>query len=316
MAEQSPQSSNLYTATSAFGVLPTPPRIPLPAPLVENDLSPNTQYIYERGSEFAPFHGRLPQSGSLDWKYKSRHTAQEILPTLWIGPTGTAKDTSFIKEQGFTLLIGLHVDTIFSRAAQNTTDVSATSIGVESLSFPVPTLQSLISTLPEIQAAINKHLSDIEHPDRRVLLHCETGNERCPAVAAAYLMTCLRDTDHMRAMSIVQSQRFSANFDEERKSMLQCYWDIVRARREAGGEQASTGGAQAVKRGRDEFEAQGEESGDGEMSAEINPAAAGADDRERFEGRNHASPYVDLPKQNGGASATVAEVVDTDMGDG
>ncbi|KAF2456157.1 hypothetical protein BDY21DRAFT_348079 [Lineolata rhizophorae] len=73
-------------------------------------------------------------------------------------------------------------------------------------------------------------------PMGKVLLFCESGNERCCTVAAGWLMQHVADVDFTRAMQIVASQRYCANFDDATRNMLRSFWDIIKARRAVLGE--------------------------------------------------------------------------------
>ena len=65
----------------------------------------------------------------------------------------------------------------------------------------------------------------------KVLVFCESGNERAAGVVAAYLMERHKDVDYIKAMQLVQAQRFCVNFDDAMKRLLQGYWDILCAKR-------------------------------------------------------------------------------------
>ncbi|KAK3081559.1 hypothetical protein LTR53_020464, partial [Teratosphaeriaceae sp. CCFEE 6253] len=82
---------------------------------------------------------------------------------------------------------------------------------------------------------INEHLARSHQRTGKVgkvLVFCESGNERSAGVVAAYLMETHADVDFIKAMQLVQAQRFCANFDDAMKRLLQGYWDILRAGRQ------------------------------------------------------------------------------------
>lgn len=83
---------------------------------------------------------------------------------------------------------------------------------------------------------INEHLSRMYQLSNgqqlgKVLVFCESGNERSAGVVAAYLMEMHEDVDYIKAMQLCQAQRFCVNFDDSMKRLLQGYWDILCAQR-------------------------------------------------------------------------------------
>ncbi|KAF2154177.1 phosphatases II [Myriangium duriaei CBS 260.36] len=284
-------SPRSYTATSSSTRLPSPPRIAVPSPIIDSAgrLTTSIPYAFPHSPNNT---AQVSTSGSLDWKYSSRHTAQQLLPTLMLGPTRVAKDATFLLSNSITLTIGFRPsDEPYARAAHEAVSRICAAHNIASLSISASSHQDLIHEFPRVTREIQSHLSAA--PDRVVLLHCENGNERSACAAAAYLISALQDTDHVRAMTLVQSQRFSANFDEDRKRLMQSYWDIVQAERAVKG---SVGGA---KRARAEMDV---DSGADEEDVDM-------DDVERFGGRSFV-PFVDAAGSIGtaleGAQQTAA----------
>jgi hypothetical protein len=64
----------------------------------------------------------------------------------------------------------------------------------------------------------------------RVLVYCETGNDRSAAIVAAYIMAVF-GVDLVHTLQFVGLQRFCTNFDDETKYWLKSYEDILNARR-------------------------------------------------------------------------------------
>jgi len=112
--------------------------------------------------------------------------------------------------------------------------------------------QELIHDFPQITALINEHLARIHQSTGqvgKVLVFCESGNERSAAVIAAYLMETHVDVDFIKAMQLVQAQRFCANFDDGLKRLLQSYWDILCARRQVAALNEAPIGVNGVSNG-------------------------------------------------------------------
>ncbi|GAM84394.1 hypothetical protein ANO11243_023880 [Dothideomycetidae sp. 11243] len=288
-------SSTRYAPTSPFTRLPSPPRIAVPSPILHQQGSKVEEIPYvDRPSETL----RIPASASADWKYSARHTAQQIVPTLMLGPTRLAKDPEFLKQHGVTITVGLRpAGEPYSYAIHGAASEVAEKLGIDAVSIEATTNQDLIAEFEAVNFVIKNHLETRtrREPERNVLLHCETGNERSACAAAAYLMYTLQNTDHLRAMQLVQSQRFSANFDEDRKRLLQGYWDVVQAERDVRKNQ-SLNPTGLKKRGRSAAEADSTSGAEALTEGGIQDA----DDVERFDGRA-AAPYVDqsLGRQHG-----------------
>ncbi|PNS16724.1 hypothetical protein CAC42_4688 [Sphaceloma murrayae] len=292
-----------YHATSHFQArVPSPPRIHIPAPL------PDTRTMHESIPYITPLSAVAPAqvstSAALDWSYNQRRSAQQILPHLHLGPISCAKDASYHRSHGITLLLGIRAANRFQAAAHDAVARLAASSGLQSRTVVADSLPELIRVFPEITAAINDHVSSSSPASapKKVLLFCESGNDRSAGACAAYLISVLHGVDHIKAMQLVQSQRFCCNFDDGLKRLLQGYWDIVRAEREVNrcltagkterdddqrgymGSFGATGPQNAgckAKRGR---EVDAEAGADADMDVQ--------DDLERFGGRTFV-PFVD-----------------------
>lgn len=125
----------------------------------------------------------------------------------------------------------------------------------------------------------------------KVLVFCESGNERSAAVVAAYLMESHEDVDYIRAMQVCQSQRFCVNFDDTIKRLLQSFWDILRARRDVGTQLGRVNNFQIAAPSplRSGKRALSRDNDDGDDDYDMDQAG---DDAERFDRRSFA-PFVD-----------------------
>ena len=127
----------------------------------------------------------------------------------------------------------------------------------------------------------------------KVLVVCETGNDRSAAVVAAYLMA-VYGLDTVQAVQFMQLKRFCVALGDEFKFRLQAYGDILRARGDVGvmgGMQqgAGSGGSGGpvggnVKRRIEQTMEEGEEGGRQDEDVEM--------DDERYASRGFA-PFVD-----------------------
>lgn len=165
------------------------------------------------------------------WEYDRRYQAQQILPFLLVGPMSITKDAAWLRDTGITLAIGLKqgqgrvLDGALKRCQE---------LGLDTHGIHVQDHHALTALFPDIFKLGTSHLLRCLHSNAslgKILIFCETGNEKSPAAAAAFVMGSHYDVDHIKAMQLCQLQRFCCNFDEASKSSLQSYWDLLCAQR-------------------------------------------------------------------------------------
>jgi serine/threonine/tyrosine-interacting protein len=219
-----------------------------------------------------------------DWQYKNRREAQSVLPFLYLGPSSAAKDKAFIQNEGITMILGITVGQFGVRLLQPALN-AAEELGIERESLSANTLSDLIPLFARSNAIISRHLSWTDReaksnplksvPAPKVLVFCESGNEKSAVVVAAYLMATFEKVDARLAMQICHTRRFCCSFEDNLKFLLINYDEILRAQREVGIQRARTPNPPSFsKRGRERDESDMDE--DVEM------------DNERFEGRDQA----------------------------
>ncbi|KXL42797.1 hypothetical protein M433DRAFT_156494 [Acidomyces richmondensis BFW] len=281
--------------------VPTPPRIVVPPPGLNADALPDITLNALHSTDFrmaVNYEKLFSRNAVIDWTYECRRQAQMVLPYLYLGPMTAAKDLAFLTgESGhlpghpgpITMLLCLRQKQDFKSKLMNGALHKARELGIDVHAMDLASNQELIRSFPQTTTLINEHLSRLYRVTGRlgkVLVFCESGNERAAAVVAAYLMETHVDVDYIKAMQLVQAQRFCANFEDGLKRLLQSYWDILCASRAVAvaNEQAvgqSLSGPcpptakRALEREEDDDEAMG-------------------DDLERFGGRSFA-PFVDIP---------------------
>ncbi|KAJ9144806.1 Phosphatases II [Coniochaeta hoffmannii] len=233
---------------------------------------------------------------SQDWTYESRRLAQPILSFLYLGPASVARDRAFLRQHGITMLLAAR-DTRQAAARLLSVSRSASELGISSATVDVSGRAELISAIPLAVGEINSHL--LTRGGRgKVLVCCETGNERSAALVAAYVMT-MYDADLVRVLQFIHYRRFCANFDDDIKFLLRSYGDIVMARRMVNGfpprqendAARRYGGGAGGKKGKRGI---GEASVDEEDEENQGPES----DSQRFRGR-HLTPFVDSAGGNG-----------------
>ncbi|CBX99126.1 hypothetical protein IAQ61_000745 [Plenodomus lingam] len=221
--------------------LPTPPRISVPPPTMASEM-PNLAIGSEPDDVDMSFlketalENIVHTNTVLEWAYESRRQAQIILPWLFLGPMLAAKDKAFIEKEGITMVMAVRSQANSLVGAMK----AAAQLGVEVTTIDVPTCFSLTRRLAETTTLINRHIARVRQEALaqtgqpilgKVLVFCESGNEKSAAVVAAYLMAMLDNFDYIRAMQVCQAQRFCVNFDDNIKNMLLSYWDILLAKR-------------------------------------------------------------------------------------
>lgn len=166
-----------------------------------------------------------------NWDYKQRHTAQEIMPYLYLGPMAIAKDVAFLKEHKFTMALAIRPKKgSFMQGAMNKLE----EMGIEVYSVDVETSDQLVKTFPEANDLLVNHFAsyfDKTGETAKALIFCESGNDRSAAITAAFLMAVHDDVDFVKAIQICQCVRFCCNFDDTLKRQLQLYDDLLQAQR-------------------------------------------------------------------------------------
>ena len=184
----------------------------------------------------------------LEWKYEQRRMAQQILPFLYLGPMSAAKDRDFLQREGITMVIA--VRNTMSAQARLLGSKAAQELGIDTKMIDVAGNQELIAAFPRAIEAINSHLSAMYRQDQarrtqaaatgqtclqttlgRVLVFCESGNERSATLVTAYIMA-MYATDLIKAIQIVQAQRFAVAFDDSLRNLLLTYDMILKAKRD------------------------------------------------------------------------------------
>ncbi|KLJ08331.1 hypothetical protein EMPG_16237 [Blastomyces silverae] len=251
----------------------------------------------------------------MEWQYDQRREAQSILPYLYVGPTASARDVEFVKSAGITCLLGIKGPLPHHARVVNA-DKCAAALGIETDNIVVANDQEFIKALPDIIRKINEHICccPVHHTDtatipgkdapskpwKKVLIFCETGNERSAAVAIAYLMAML-NYDVLTAFINVQGRRLCCNLPDSLKRVLQTFESILAAKRDvmkaqnvtncSDGIAASIAGLSSPKK-RAIDTMQGLEDCAGDVpDAELLDCL----DRERFASRSPQPPFNDAP---------------------
>lgn len=210
--------------------LPSPPRVSIPPLLVPGSLATLAKDIV------------LDQEGNTNWQYSHREQAQAILPWLYLGPVKSARSRDFLEQTSITLVVNIRQDSCNPNLRRTPLAISVPEqMGIQAELITVKDTQSLAAQFESTSRLISEHLERkrSETPTGKVLVCCESGNDRSAAIAAAYLVDALK-ISLIEAGQLLQYRRFSVNLDESLKGVLQAYEQYSIARREVS---ASNGNA-------------------------------------------------------------------------
>jgi serine/threonine/tyrosine-interacting protein len=257
------------------------------------------------------------------WKYEWRRSAQMILPFLYLGPLVAAKDRDFLEAVGITMLLSIR-DTKSAQARLLCADRVARELGIASAAIDVAGTQELIAAFPSATKTINDHLLTVYRSQNiyssspgsgsvtinqntaqrgKVLVFCESGNERSACVVVAYIMA-IYGMDIIQAVQFVQSQRFCVALDDALKGILWSWRDILQAKRDV--REAQTQIQSTSYNENDQPQVLGLDRSADLVSArkkskrqieetvdEIEGEESGGLDRDRFDGRRNFAPFLD-----------------------
>jgi serine/threonine/tyrosine-interacting protein len=175
------------------------------------------------------------------WNYEMRRQAQSVLPFLSLGPLSCLRDIEYVRSQGFTLLLAIR-SRKSAPARLVSGDKAAAAAGIMADTVDVLDNQELISEFPRAIRRINDHLAgEDENPNamalsglqqkRKVLVFCESGNERSAAVVIAYVMVML-NINAAEATYMIQQRRFCASIEDPMKRILAAFESILSAKRD------------------------------------------------------------------------------------
>lgn len=241
--------------------VPSPPRIIIPPPVLNAQGVPDLHVVQDGSYDFessgfknaeflqtVTYGNFMTSNNQLEWKYEQRRMAQQILPFLYLGPMSAAKDQNYLQREGITMVIA--VRNTMSAQAKLLGSKAAQDLGIDTRTIDVAGNQELIAAFPVAIEAINSHLSAMYQQDQsrltqaatvgqaplqstpgKVLVFCESGNERSATLVTAYIMA-MYSTDLIKTIQIVQAQRFAVAFDDSLRNLLLTYEMMLKAKRD------------------------------------------------------------------------------------
>ena len=310
--------------------MPSPPRIIVPPPALNGSGMPDLTIEHAPSRDFessgfenveflrtVTYGDFMTANNMLDWKYEQRRMAHRILPFLYLGPVSAARDKDYLQAEGITMVLAIR--NTMSAQAKLLGSKAASDLHIQHAAIDVAGNQELIAAFPRATELINSHLSTMYNRQQvksamhnlniaqdgavtpgkgKVLVFCESGNERSAAVVAAYMMA-MYSMDLIKTIQIVQAQRFCVSLDDSLKNLLHSYEIILQAKRDVAASgipwapeaplhkpqtiNKPTRSAKSVKRTLDDAYDMDMEMGDGNEHM----------DDGRFEGREGEAPFLD-----------------------
>lgn len=243
--------------------VPSPPRIIVPPPALNGNGIPDLTIEHVPSRDFesngfanveflrtVTYGDFMTANNMLDWKYEQRRMAQRILPFLYLGPVSAARDKDYLQAEGITMILAIR--NTMSAQANLLGSKAASDLHIQHAAVDVAGNQELIAAFPRVTELINSHLSTVYNRQEvngatpvqdthqgesaiagkgKVLVFCESGNERSAAVVAAYMMA-MYSMDLVKTIQIVQAQRFCVSLDDSLKNLLHSYEIILQAKRD------------------------------------------------------------------------------------
>lgn len=236
---------------------------------------------------------------SVSWTYPMRHAAQSILDFLYVGPQSVVRDAEWLRSEGVTMAVVAH-DVGFGSIIGSFVQRCAAPLGIETVLVPVASSRDLMTSFDDIIRAINQNIVSVYRKAGRkgkVLITCQTGNDRATVIAAAYLMSVF-GVGLVDAVNFVMAQRFCANFDEESKRCLEAWEAILQARKDVHGAKTQSGAFSAGAGTAVAPEGAGkkrriEDTRDEEDEGMMDVSVGENMDEDRYHGRGAFIPFVD-----------------------
>ncbi|OTA77584.1 hypothetical protein M434DRAFT_402330 [Hypoxylon sp. CO27-5] len=241
---------------------PSPPPIVIPAPDTPKDhimIVPSYEKV-DPASLSADdlkiitqnYKGQLAHDSGSNWAYENRRSAQPVLDFLYLGPLNVARDRQWLRETGITMLLAAR-DSKLANIRLMAVDQVAEELGIQAEYVDVSAYNELVRAFPTVIRTINDHMlnifrqqsinnTEMEMEDGqmaipsenfrrgKVLVFCETGNDRSAGVVVAYLMSVF-GMGMIEGCQFVHFRRFCVSISDELKYALKSYDEILSAQR-------------------------------------------------------------------------------------
>jgi serine/threonine/tyrosine-interacting protein len=175
------------------------------------------------------------------WEYRNRTTAQVILPFLLLGPMNSARDPEFLRKAGVTMLVAVRSKRSVEKSPHLMNPLRFPSAeGLVTATFDIDSAFDAIRGRSIIIKTMNDHIEAscasksvdrLEDIPAKILVFCETGNERSPVLVAMYLMV-VWGLDAVSAYQAVQARRFGIGLLPTMVDMLESLSEVLKAERQ------------------------------------------------------------------------------------
>jgi len=171
---------------------------------------------------------------SEDWTYTMRRTMQEIVPGVYLGPYASAGKKKFedLKSAGITHVICVRQEIEKNFIRPNFESEFCYLVVTLADNF----LETIIPKIKETKEFIDNCLGT----GGKVLVHCNDGMSRAPALVIAYIMETY-GIDFSSALNHVQQRRFCVQPNDGFEQQLREFEPIYRARVELGAKEGERG---------------------------------------------------------------------------
>lgn len=182
-----------------------------------------------------------------DWTYTKKREAQQIVPGLWLGPFGAARDQDFLKRENITNALVVRGP----EEARIIVPKYPEFIQYEILECRDSPFESVIRYFPSVKRLLDLVLGR----GGRILVHGNAGMSRSAAFVVAYVMETFDLTSDL-AHHYVLSRRHCISINEGFRNQIREYEMLhkVQSQINSGAFNASEGGTHGQKRSLDTSE--------------------------------------------------------------
>lgn len=172
------------------------------------------------------------------WKYDSRHKAQAVLPFLHLGPAPIARDATYITQNGISMVIA--VRSAQSAIAQpkwldpsrfpSCANLQTATFDVDGPFDVIQRIKPMLKTMTDHLEArtVDRTISSLTDVGGKILVFCESGNDRSPVLVVAYLMLVYGIAWH-ESLNLIHAYRFSVSLSGNMNEMLKTLEGMFRA---------------------------------------------------------------------------------------
>lgn len=243
---------------------PSPPSVVIPTPIMTdasecikivptyNNVDPASLSVGDLKIITQNHKEQLAQDSAFGWTYECRRTAQPILDFLYLGPSSIARDRKWLRDNGITMLLAAR-DSRHAGVHLMANLELVQELGIQAEYVDVANYNELIHAFPSAIRKINDHMLNVFRGQRltntnvqlgdekmaiptgeirrgKVLVFCETGNDRSAGVVVAYLMSVF-GMSMVEACQFIHFKRFCVGLSEDLRFLLRSFEDILVAQR-------------------------------------------------------------------------------------